>query len=114
MNPLILAATAVIASAVAVTALSGQAWPHDALPTAAQPHGWRYPFSCCSGYDCREVPDSAVAETPDGYVIRRTGEVIPYSDVRVKDSPDGRLHWCSVAGEEDSRTICLFRAPRGF
>jgi hypothetical protein len=112
MKPIL--APAFIASAVAVVAYSGEAWPHDAMPTAAQPNGWRYPFSCCSGIDCREVPDSSIAETPNGYVIRRTGELIQYSDTRIKDSPDGRFHWCSVAGEDDSRTICLFRAPRGF
>jgi len=95
----------------------GWAWPalaHDAKPTAARPQGWSYPFSCCSGYDCREVPASAIAEKPEGYVIKATGEVIAYSDSRIKDSPDGAVHWCSVAGADDSRTICLFMPPRSY
>jgi hypothetical protein len=90
------------------------AWPHQAPISVAQPEGWTYPYSCCSGIDCRPVPESAVSERPDGYVIKATGEVIPYGDRRVKDSPDGDMHWCSVAGREDSRTICLFVPPRSF
>lgn len=92
-------------------------WPalaHDALPTAAKPQGWSYPFSCCSGYDCREVPASKIGEKPEGYVIKGTGEVLGYSDTRLKESPDGEFHWCSVAGAEDSRTICLFVPPRSY
>lgn len=85
---------------------------HDALPTAAKPNGWSYPFSCCSGYDCREVSAKAISEKPGGYVIEGTGEVVAYSDTRLKDSPDGEFHWCSVAGADDGRTICLFVPPR--
>ncbi|GIL03210.1 MAG: hypothetical protein BroJett030_31090 [Alphaproteobacteria bacterium] len=75
---------------------------HDA------PSGWSYPFNCCSGYDCRAVPTRAVSTGPDGYVIASTGEVVAYSDQRVRHSPDGEYHWCSVAGKDDGRTICLF------
>lgn len=96
----------------------GPAWPHDAIPTAAKPLGWSYPVSCCSGYDCREVSlggaGSVILERPEGYVVAETGEVVPYTDTRVKESPDGRPHWCSVAGKADGRTICLFVPPRGF
>jgi len=87
---------------------------HDA------PNGWSYPSSCCSGYDCREVGDRhskakvRVVETNQGYQITATGEVIAWSDARLKDSPDGEYHWCSVAGADDSGTICLFVPPRSF
>lgn len=97
-----------------------KALAHDAVPTAAQPQGWSYPFSCCSGYDCRQVGSSrsgakiTVAETPTGYKISTTGEVIGFGDARLKNSPDGEFHWCSVAGADDSRTICLFVPPRSF
>lgn len=91
-----------------------QAHSHDAEPTAAKPQGWSYPFSCCSGYDCREVSSKAIGERPEGYVIKGTGEVIAYSDPRIKDSPDGATHWCSVAGADNSRTICLFVPPRSY
>lgn len=87
---------------------------HDAKPTAAKPQGWSYPFQCCSGYDCREVSSRAISERPEGYVIAGTGEVVAYKDKRIKDSPDGEYHWCSVAGKNDSKTICLFVPPRSY
>jgi hypothetical protein len=84
------------------------------VPAHEAPKGWSYPFSCCSGYDCREVSKSAIGEKPEGYVINGTGEVLPYADKRIKDSPDGEWHWCSVAGKNDGKTICLFVPPRSF
>ncbi len=95
-------------------ALTPHALAHDAKPTSAKPQGWSYPYSCCSGIDCREVSAKAISERPEGYVIRGTGEVVAYSDTRIKDSPDGEYHWCSVAGANDSRTICLFVPPNSF
>lgn len=87
---------------------------HEALPTAAKPLGWSYPYSCCSGIDCRQVSNKAISERPEGYVINTTGEVVAYSDSRVKNSPDGVYHWCSVAGDNDGKTICLFVPPKGY
>ena len=81
------------------------------------PKGWSYPFACCSDFDCRAVTagrDGTVSERPEGFVINATGEVIPYRDSRVKHSPAGDFHWCSVAGKADGRTICLFVPPRSF
>ena len=56
----------------------------------------------------------AISEKPQGYVINITGEVVPYADKRVRVSPDGEFHWCSVAGEEKSRTLCLFVPPHSY
>lgn len=81
---------------------------HDA------PAGWSYPFSCCSGMDCREVAGNSIAERPEGYVIKGTGEVLRYTDTRLKVSPDGEYHWCSVAGADNTRTICLFVPPKAY
>jgi hypothetical protein len=106
------AVTALLAALVLVGGTK-LVWPHDAIPTAAQPQGWKYPFSCCSGYDCREVPASRIGEQPEGYVIKGTGEVIAHGDTRLKPSPDGKFHWCSVSGLDDSRTICLFKPEPG-
>ena len=106
-----------LGAATFLSIFSSDAYPHDAMPTAAKPQGWSYPFSCCSGYDCRAVSSGrggTVSERPEGYVIAKTGEVIGYSDARVKLSPDGEFHWCSVAGADDSRTICLFVPPRSY
>ncbi|TIS37915.1 MAG: hypothetical protein E5W95_18165 [Mesorhizobium sp.] len=99
---LLLAALVVI-----IFIICGAARAHDA------PTGWAYPFSCCSGYDCREVPDDWIVEGQDGYRIVITGETIPMTNPKIKQSPDGRFHWCSVAGLDDSRTICLFVPARG-
>ncbi len=101
-----LAAVSTFCLAPLGSGMSAQA--HDA------PTGWSYPFSCCSGYDCREVPSKVIGEGPEGYVIKGTGEVVSYNDNRVKNSPDGVYHWCSVAGANDGRTICLFVPPKGF
>ena len=81
---------------------------HDA------PSGWSYPLACCSDFDCRAVPADWIEEGPDGFRIVITGEVIPMTDRRVRHSPDGEFHWCSVAGSDDGRTICLFAPPRSF
>lgn len=97
----------------ALLLLARPADAHDALPTAAQPEGWSYPYSCCSGMDCRAVADKAVSERPDGYHVP-SGEVVPMTDVRVKESPDGAFHWCTVAGTDEGRTICLFVPPRSY
>ncbi len=111
-SPFAIASLAAMLSASILVAFPAGA--HEALPTAAKPLGWNYPFACCSGYDCRQVSDKAISERPQGYVINNTGEVVAYSDKRVKDSPDGVYHWCSVAGADDSKTICLFVPPKGF
>lgn len=99
---------ATAALSLLVLACPAPARAHDA------PAGWKYPFSCCSGYDCRPVPTKSVSEGPGGYVIKPTGELITYSDTRVRNSPDGEFHWCSVAGADDGRTICLFVPPRAY
>src|SRR5690606_27026285 len=89
-------------------AASGPGAAHQA------PSGWAYPYACCSNQDCREVPSTAISERPEGYVINETGEVVDYSDKRVRRSPDGMYHWCSIAGSDRSRTICLFVPPQLF
>jgi hypothetical protein len=85
---------------------SGDVFAHQA------PTGWTYPWACCHDMDCREVKATSIREGPKGYVIRSTGEVIPMTDSRIKNSPDGEYHWCSVAGRDNTRTICLFVPPR--
>ncbi|WP_265518942.1 hypothetical protein [Nitratireductor luteus] len=106
----------VVAMAVGAAAKLGvtRAHPHDAPPSAMAQDGWTYPYACCSDKDCREVAGAAVRERPEGYVIQATGEVISYQDRRVRHSPDGLFHICTVAGLETSRTICLFVPPRAF
>ena len=102
-------------AAAAVVALTAPAYAHDAKPTAALPQGWSYPFACCANYDCRTTHTGEVLEKPEGYVIAGTGEVVPMTDKRVKDSPDGEFHWCAhQAGLDAGKTICLFVPPRSY
>lgn len=106
-------AVASIIAAVALVIYSEAAYPHDAEPTAGQPLGWAYDYSCCSLADCREVKDSSVSEDSRGFTIVATGELIPYGDTRIKRSKDEFFHWCSVAGKPDSRSLCLYVPDRG-
>jgi len=96
-------------AAMSVSFLALPARAHDA------PTGWKYPWACCSNMDCQEVHSNAVSEKPEGYVIQSTGEVVAYTDKRVKDSPDGEYHWCAhQAGLDAGHTIFLFVPPKGF
>ena len=99
---------AVLAAAGVAALVDLPAPAHDA------PTGWTYPLSCCSGFDCREVSAAVIGERPEGYVIGPTGEVVAFSDTRLRNSPDGEYHWCSVAGADDGRTICLFVPPHSY
>ena len=75
-----------LCAACVIAVLSVPALAHDAKPTAAKPQGWSYPFACCANYDCHEVSQTSISERPEGYVIKDTGEVLAYSDRRIKDS----------------------------
>lgn len=109
------AAAVGLAIAMVWVASVSPALPHDAMPTAAKPQGWAYPTRCCSSVDCREVKmGTTVREKGNGYEIVRTGEVLAYGDTRIKESPDGSTHWCSVDGLDDSRTICLYVPPPSY
>lgn len=92
---------------------------HEAQSVAAGPLGWKYPWACCSNQDCERSTAASrsgeIEEVADGFLITKTGEVVPYDDKRVKDSPDGDFHWCAhVQGLDKNKTLCLFRPPRGF
>lgn len=101
-------ATAAVVVAFFFVASIGAVFSHEA------PTGWSYPPLCCSNQDCRQADPREVRETPDGYLLVTTGEVVPYLNYRVKQSPDGLFHVCQQAGNFDSgRILCLFAPPRG-
>lgn len=83
----------------------------SATTTAAGAHeaplGWQYPWACCHDQDCRQVADGTVKEQGQGYLIVPMNVFIPLGDKRVKMSPDGHYHVCSVG----SFVICLFVPP---
>ncbi|RWC00365.1 MAG: hypothetical protein EOQ57_16670 [Mesorhizobium sp.] len=85
-----------------------------AVPAVAHqsPTGWQYDSSCCSGTDCFQAPPSDVKETKHGYQLS-TGELIPYSDGRIKRSRDGYFHECKPGGDPSSqRSFCLYVPDR--
>lgn len=98
---------AVAAGAVLVIAAAGVARAHDA------PTGWSYGIECCSLKDCSEVPADWIVEDAAGVHIVPTGEVIAYSDARLKQSKDEAFHWCRPPGVSNPKTICLYRPDRG-
>lgn len=94
---------------LALALLTGEAVAHDA------PTGWTYGIECCSMLDCRQLQHGDVADSPDGYLIHLTGEVIPYGDKRIKRSKDEFFHQCTPGGKIDApRSICLYVPDRGF
>lgn len=102
-------------SAAVVLFMGGVALAHDALPTAGQPLGWSYGWECCSLTDCKRMEAADIKETPEGYLVVRTGEVIPYRDYRIKDSKDEYFHRCAPGADFDNkRSLCLYVPPRLF
>jgi len=95
--------------------LCGSAQAHEALPSKMQPTGWQYGWECCSFNDCRQVSTGDVSQTPAGYLIKQTGEIIPYLDSRIKRSKDEFYHQCTVAGDPQAlHSICLYAPDQGF
>lgn len=93
----------VIAAAASLVALA---------VNSAEAHDW-YPFACCSNQDCRPVAQSSISERPDGYHVAQNGDVLGYTDQRIRQSQDNEYHLCTVAGDDNARTICLFVPDRG-
>jgi hypothetical protein len=92
---------------VGATLLPATTSAHDA------PAGWSYDIECCSGLDCYQAPASDVKETRDGYLLS-TGELIPYSDRRIRPSRDEFFHECKPGGQTASpRSLCLYVPNRG-
>lgn len=87
-----------------------------AMPTPAKAHqapsGWQYPYECCSDHDCYQITRDDIEIVDDGYLIKasRDHQIVPFS--RAKASPDGGWHRCSVGGDPEAWTLCLF-VPEG-
>lgn len=102
-------AIVVVLAALVAAMLIAKSRAHDA------PSGWAYSLACCSNRDCHEIEQGGIKERPEGYTLVVTGEIVPYGDKRIKDSPDGLFHACQQGGDFDSgRIICLYVPPRGF
>ena len=107
MRVLMSGVTLVAALALVAWLIARPAHGHDA------PSVWSYGFECCSGIDCREIPDGTVGEMAAGYVAP-SGETIGCRDARLRRSGDEHFHWCTEGGRADGATICLYVPNRGF
>lgn len=68
---------------------------------SAPAHDW-YPSSCCGGHDCGPIPGTDLKMEATGWLVRQTGEVIPFTAAH--KSKDQRFHRCVYNG----KTRCLF------
>ncbi|TGS19198.1 hypothetical protein EN852_002475 [Mesorhizobium sp. M2E.F.Ca.ET.209.01.1.1] len=107
LHPLRRRAWLPLTASVLASLLWGPASAHQA------PAGWQYEPSCCAGVDCYQAPPSDVKETKYGYQLS-TGELIPYSDHRIKRSRDEYFHECKPGGDNSSQhSFCLYVPDRG-
>lgn len=78
--------------------------------TYVNAHSW-YDLVCCSDKDCGPVPEGEVVPTAQGWLIKRTNEVIPFNEA--KKSLDNDFHVCRVGGASNGKVICLYVPPMG-
>lgn len=100
---------------VAALLATGSVVAHEAPPSKSQPLGWVYGSECCSLMDCFALSEGSVFETHNGYVIKATQELIPYSDKRIHKSKDEFYHQCTMGGNHhEPHSICLYVPDRGY
>lgn len=82
--------------------------------SVALPHSF-YGWECCSGRDCKPVPAGDVKATAAGWKVVITGEVIAFSDRKIKESPDKNFHRCARSADFSAKgaTLCLYVPPAG-
>jgi hypothetical protein len=76
----------------------------------ARAHDW-FPPNCCSGFDCKVIPQSQVKASKNGFVIPGNPEVVPYSSPKIRQTPpegDGNFALCTKGGKPDGAVICLY------
>lgn len=70
--------------------------------------GWTYDYNCCHSLDCRPVKEGEIEPIKGGYFIPASGELVGYTDPRIRSSGDGAVHRCSYGGRAEAKTICLY------
>lgn len=87
------------------------------------PSGWSYAPSCCDNRDCAPVVASAVVATLEGWrvvleagehpqVVERREWIVPYQDVRIRQSGDSEFHPC--IHPISKAILCLYVPTMGF
>lgn len=72
-----------------------------------------YDPECCRDRDCAPLADGAVVEDAAGFLIVATGRRIDRDSPKVRLSPDGRWHLCTLGGEPGGTVLCLYVPGRG-
>lgn len=81
-----------------------------AVIAPALSHEW-YPVVCCSDEDCFEVGPADVTATAEGWRIESSGEIVPFDDRRVRQTPPEAgqtFHVCHLGADITARALCLF------
>lgn len=85
-------------------------------------YGWEYPWACCSGNDCAQLPEGSVKTTPEGFDITlMPGQhpmvkdkpfriLVPYSDAKPAPNGDPYDHLCL---SPQLKFLCMFAGNRG-
>jgi len=60
---------------------------------------------CCGERDCRELSDTDIGVTANGYLVKSLNEIVPYREAQ--PSPDGRYWRCAWGGTRK----CFFAPP---
>lgn len=84
--------------------LRSVAWAQEHHPPVGSVEHW-YSSYCCSGRDCRPLPDSAVIPGSGGWELSN-GMVVQYGSSVERDSQDERFHACINAVTGNLR--CLY------
>jgi hypothetical protein len=72
-----------------------------------------YDWDCCSDRDCQPVAEGMVAEESGGYRVLLTNQFIDRNSPKVRMSPDGRWHVCTLGGNLGGSVLCLYVPGRG-
>ena len=83
------------------------------MASSATAHEFYAP-ECCNDKDCAPLPADAVSATPKGWLVKPTGEVVPYQSHKLRSAPDGQFHGCFVGGDANKTMLCLYVPPQGF
>lgn len=94
----------IIVALLALAFLSAGAWAHDPA---------LYDTDCCRGEDhggdCAPVKEGEVIQTGDGYLVRITGEIIPFNSSKIRKSRDRQTHRCTIYRLiPESSTRCIY------
>lgn len=76
-------------------------------------HDW-YDYDCCSDKDCRQLLESEIHITEDGYLVETNHWLVPFDSKLLRTSKDGKFHGCFRAGDDrKGELLCLYVPSQG-